>query len=141
MTTIVKAAGTYFGLVFGFGFILGPIRILFIVPRFGVRIAELMEAPIMLMVIVFAAKCVVHRFNLARAALPVGLIALGFMLVFEFTVVITMRGITLAEYFHERDPVSGTVYYLLLVVFAIMPLLFSARRPVSGLRNEAQRGS
>ena len=129
MTTIVKAAGTYFGLVFGVGFILGPIRILFIVPRFGVRIAELMEAPIMLMVIVFAAKCVVHRFNLALAALPVGLVALGFMLVFEFTVVIRMRGITLAEYFHERDPVSGTVYYLLLVVFAIMPLLFhSAHR-------------
>jgi len=26
MTTILKAAGTYFGLVFGIGFILGPIR-------------------------------------------------------------------------------------------------------------------
>jgi hypothetical protein len=47
---ILKAATVYFVLVFGAGFVLSPIRILFIFPRFGVRIAELMEAPIMLLV-------------------------------------------------------------------------------------------
>jgi hypothetical protein len=37
LLNILKAAVVYFALVFGAGFILGPIRILFIVPRFGVR--------------------------------------------------------------------------------------------------------
>jgi len=123
---ILKAATAYFALVFGAGFVLGPIRILFIAPRFGVRVAELIEAPIMLLVIVFAAKWLVRRFRLSTNGWPVGFVALGFMITFEFTLVLWLRGITLAEYFRERDLVSGTVYYLLLVVFAIMPLLVSA---------------
>ena len=46
----------YFALVFAAGFVLGPFRILWAVPRFGERIAALMEAPIMLVVIVLAAR-------------------------------------------------------------------------------------
>jgi MFS family permease len=125
LPTILKAATTYFVLVFGAGFVLGPIRILFIVPRFGVRVAELIEAPIMLVVIVLAAKWLVRRFSLARNALPVGFLALSFMIAFEFTLVLWLRGLTPAEYFRDRDPVSGTVYYLMLLVFAVMPFLIS----------------
>lgn len=141
LSTILKAATAYFALVFGAGFVLGPIRILFVVPRVGVRIAELMEAPIMFVVSVLAATWLVRRFRIARNALPVGLLALNFMIAFEFTLVLWLRGLTLAEYFRERDPVSGTVYYLLLLVFAIMPLIVSAWHPVSGFRNEAGRQS
>jgi hypothetical protein len=54
LPVILKAALAYFALVFGAGFLLGPIRILFIVPRFGVLVAELMEYPLMLVVIVAA---------------------------------------------------------------------------------------
>ena len=39
---IVKAGVLYFALVFGVGFLLGPIRILWAVPHFGTRMAELM---------------------------------------------------------------------------------------------------
>ena len=42
---IVKAAVLYFALVFGAGFVLGPIRILWVAPRLGARVAELLEAP------------------------------------------------------------------------------------------------
>jgi hypothetical protein len=45
----------YFALVFGAGFVLGPIRILFLVSHVrcvvGLRVAELMEFPVMLVVI------------------------------------------------------------------------------------------
>ncbi len=46
---IFKAGVLYFTIVFDF--VLGPIRVLWLVPRFGTRMAELMEMPIMLVVI------------------------------------------------------------------------------------------
>ena len=139
LSTILKAATVYFALVFGAGFVLGPIRILLVVPRLGGRIAELIEFPVMLVAIVLAAKWLVRRFNLRGNALPVGFLALSFMIAFEFTLVLWLRELTLAEYFRERDPVAGFVYYLMLLVFAIMPSLMSAWRPVSGFHTEARK--
>ena len=138
LPTILKAATAYFALVFGAGFILGPIRILFIVPRFGERLAELMEAPVMLTVIFVAARWVVRKVH-TEHRLAIGVFALCLMIAFEVTLVLWLRGLTLDEYFRERDPVAATVYYLLLVVLAFMPLLVSARHSVSGLHNEARK--
>lgn len=121
---ILKAGAVYFALVFGAGFILGPIRILLIVPRVGERVAELIEAPLMLIIVIIAARWVVHSFRVPLSdRLAIGLLALTLGLLFEFTLVLKLRGLTLTEYFRTRDPVSGTVYYLTLGLFAVMPLL------------------
>jgi hypothetical protein len=125
LLNILKAAVVYFALVFGAGFVLGPIRILILVPRFGVRLAELMEFPVMLVVIVLAARWLVRKFQLAAHSLLVGFLALGLMIAFEFTLLLWLRGLTLAEYFRERDPVAGVVYYLMLLVFAAMPFFMA----------------
>jgi hypothetical protein len=125
LLNILKAAVVYFALVFGAGFILGPIRILCIVPRFGVRLAELMEFPVMLVVIVLAARWLVRKFQLAAHAWLVGFLALGLMIAFEFTLVLWLRGLTLSDYFRERDPVAGVIYYLMLLVFAAMPFFMA----------------
>jgi hypothetical protein len=45
------------------------------------------------------------------------------LLVAEFGFMLRLRGLTIREYFASRDPVSGTVYYVMLAVFAVMPLL------------------
>jgi hypothetical protein len=58
---ILKAGVLYFTFTFGAGFVLGTIRILWVVPNFGTRTAELMETPIMLVVIIFAARWIVRR--------------------------------------------------------------------------------
>jgi hypothetical protein len=50
------AGALYFALAFGAGFVLGTIRVLWVVPRVGERTAELMETPIMLVVIMLAAR-------------------------------------------------------------------------------------
>jgi hypothetical protein len=52
-----------------------------------------------------------------------GCTALGLLLVAEFTLVLCLRGLSVSEYRASQDPVSGTVYYVMLGVFAIMPLL------------------
>jgi hypothetical protein len=122
----LKAGALYFIVVFGAGFILGPIRILWAVPRFGPRVAELMETPLMLVVIILAARAIVRRLAIPPAPagrLGMGGSALALLLVAELTLVLRLRGMSIAEYVAGRDPVSGSVYAGMLGVFAVMPLL------------------
>ena len=123
---ILKAGMLYFGLVFGAGFVLGTIRTLWVVPRVGTRKAELMETPIMLVVTIVAARSIILRLGVPftpSARLGMGFIALLLLLVAEFGFVLWLRGLSIREYLATRDPVSGTVYYVMLAVFAVMPLL------------------
>jgi hypothetical protein len=127
---ILKAGVLYFALVFGAGFVLGPIRILWAAPRFGTRMAELMETPIMFVVTMVAAWWIVRRIAVPLTLprrLGMGCIALGLLVVAEFTLVLWLRGLSIREYLASRDPVSGTVYYVMLGVFAVMPLLVARR--------------
>jgi hypothetical protein len=122
----LKAGTLYFALVFGAGFVLGIPRVLWIAPNLGARAAELAESPVMLVVIIFAARWVVRRFSLPPTIpdrLGPGIIALVLLLAAEFTVVLKIRHLTLAQYIAGRDPVAGTVYILMLLLFALMPLI------------------
>jgi len=124
----LKAGVLYFALVFGAGFVLGPVRIFWAVPRLGVRAAELVEAPIMFLVIVLAAKWTARRLAVPESVgsrLSMGCIALGLLLLAEFTLVLWLRGMSIAEYFAQRDPVSGVVYCLMLGILALMPVLIA----------------
>ncbi len=130
MMQILKAGVLYFAIVFGAGFMLGFIRILWVVPRFGTRMAELMETPIMFLITIVSAWWLVRRLavpSTLSSRLGMGCIALGLLLVAEFTFVLWLRGLSIGEYLASRDPVSGTVYYLMLGVYAIMPLLLARR--------------
>ncbi len=127
---ILKAGVFYFALVFGAGFVLGAIRVLWVVPRFGERTAELMETPIMFVVTIFAARWIVRHFavpSIWPSRLGMGCVALGLLLAAEFTLVLWLRGLSIREYLATRDPVAGTVYYVMLGVFAVMPLLVARR--------------
>jgi len=56
-----------------------------------------------------------------------GGIALVLLLSAEFGLVLWLRGLSIREYLATRRPVSGSVYYAMLAVFAIMPLLVARR--------------
>lgn len=127
---ILKAGLLYFALVFGAGFMFGAVRVLWVEPRFGTRMAELMETPFMLVVTVAAAKWIVGRLAVPSepfSRLGMGFVALGFLLIAEFIFVLWLRGLSIIEYFATRDPVSGTVYFIMLGVFAVMPLFVTRR--------------
>jgi hypothetical protein len=66
MSSMVRAALVYFAVVLGFGFLLGVVRVPFIVPRIGVRWAELAEMPFMAAVIFVAAGYVLRKFPAIR---------------------------------------------------------------------------
>jgi type IV secretory pathway TrbD component len=123
---LLKASLLYFAVVFGAGFILGTIRTLWVVPRIGTRWAELMEAPIMLLVTILASREIVLHLGIPPAPsgrLAMGVIALCLLLIAEFGFTLWLRGLSIREYLATRDPVSGTVYYAMLGLFAIMPML------------------
>ena len=122
----LKASLLYFAIVFGAGFVLGPIRILWAVPRFGPRMAELMEMPIMLAVIIVAARWTVRRLGVSATAarrLTMGGAALALLLAAKFTLALWLRGLSIPDYVASLDPVAGPVYAGTLGAFAVMPLL------------------
>ncbi len=123
---LLLAAAAYFGIVFAVGFVLGSVRVPFFVPRFGERMAELAEMPFMLVAVVLAAGHIVRRHGSTVPSLGwfvVGAIALAFLLVAELLLAVALAGRGVGEYIATRDPVAGSVYLAMLLVFAAMPWL------------------
>jgi hypothetical protein len=121
---IFKSAILYFSLVFGAGFILGTFRVLLLVPNLGDRVSELIEMPLMLIVIVLAARWINQHLSDVKDSLAhlwIGLGALSLVFVAELGVGVFLRGQSPIEALVNRDPVSGTAYYLMLGAFALMP--------------------
>ncbi len=127
----IKASLLYFVMVLGTGFVLGTIRVPFLVPWLGERYAELLEMPIMLVVIVLSARYVVRRFGVGpelAVRLQIGFAALALLVAAELLLATLLQDQSMAQYIASRDPVSGSVYLLVLVVFALMPALLKGGR-------------
>jgi hypothetical protein len=126
MLKTIRPGLVYFALVFGAGFLLGLIRVPLLVPRIGERWAELAEMPIMAVVIFFSAGYILKRYPETRSnwrALVVGHLALSLLVYAELVLVLILQDQTLAEYIASRDKISGSVYLVLLIIFALMPRL------------------
>jgi hypothetical protein len=121
----MRAAAVYFTLVFGIGFLLGPIRVLFLEPRIGQRAAELTELPLMVVAMTYAAHFIVRRYP--QRPLGTGMVALAMLLGAEIAVGMALRGLSLAQILFDRDPVSGPAYFASLALFGILPWWLSRR--------------
>ncbi len=85
----------------------------------------------MAVVILTAGRWLAQRFNGAdRTLFLIGFVAAGIVIAADLLVGVQLRGLSLAESVFSRDPVAGTVYYLLVLLFAIAP--WAARRCRSG---------
>ena len=116
----------YFALVLGTGFVLGVLRVLFLVPRIGERSAELAEMPIMAAVIFISAGYILRRFPAVcqpSRSLIAGVLAFLLLVAAELALATVLQDRTVAEFIASRDKVSGSVYFALLLVFAVMPRL------------------
>ncbi len=124
MLKTIRPGLLYFALVLGTGFLLGMVRVPILVPRIGERWAELAEMPIMAVVIFFSAGYILKRYPEVRSqgqALVVGLLALALSVCAELGLAVVLQAQTLSEFIASRDKVSGSVYLVLLLVFALMP--------------------
>ena len=123
---IVLATLLYFAVVFGTGLVLGPVRVLWLEPRVGPAIAELIEAPFLVIAMVGAARWVpkIARTteNLQSSAF-IGVGALVLLLMADFTVGYSLRGLALPEQLARFATAPGVIYAILLLLFALMPVL------------------
>lgn len=140
---ILKASFGYFALVFAVGFVLGAIRVPFVVPRLGIRWAELLEMPFMLLASFLAARFCMRRHGLFSTArrIAVGFLALALLIAAELCLTLA-SGQSITEYITGRDSVSGTAYLISLVIFAAMPLVIGRRQgPSNSSQPKPHRGS
>jgi hypothetical protein len=121
-----KAGAIYFLLVFALGWVLGPIRELWAVPRFGRVTALLIEAVIMLIAMIISARWVMRRFEVhptLGSTIPVGLVALGIFVPAEIAGVLWVRGSSLQEYLASFATAPGVISAVMFLLFAAMPSL------------------
>jgi hypothetical protein len=112
----------YFTGVFAAAFCLGVVRTLYVEPALGRVDAELLEAPFLLGVIGLAAWIVVKCHHGPRVELAiVGAFAALLVLLADFGVGVFVRGLSPYEVAFARDPLTGAVYYGLIVLFGVAP--------------------
>ena len=127
----IKAGVIYFLLVFALGWVLGPIRELWAVPRFGRIAALLVEAVIMLIAMVVSSRWVMRRFNVPQtlgSTIPMGLVALGILAPAEIAGVLWVRGLSLQEYLASFVTTPGVISAVMFLLFAAMPSLVTLIR-------------
>ncbi|MCK6447760.1 MAG: hypothetical protein L6Q99_15310 [Planctomycetes bacterium] len=120
----------YVGVAFALGFVLGIVRVLWVVPRVGERAAELTELPLMTSACAFVAQRLVERCGLrgrVALALRVGAVAWALLVTLELVVVVLVRGERVDEYVARRDPVAGVAYLGALALFAAWPAIWAWR--------------
>jgi hypothetical protein len=128
--SILKAALAYFAIVFAVGFLCGPIRLLMLEPKFGATGAVLLEAPILLMAMLYAARFVPRKLRLAAtttAHLGMGCGALALVLVADLGLGLMLRGQSPGDIAAHFSTPAGRIYGALLLLFALMPWLVNRR--------------
>jgi hypothetical protein len=123
----LKAGVIYFLLIFAVGWILGPIRELWAVPQLGRLTAMVLEAVIILIAMMIAARWVTRRFPLPRtlvAMMSVGLVAVGLLIPIEIADVWLCR-LSIQDYLASFATVQGLISLLMFLAFAAMPALIA----------------
>ena len=125
---VLKAGAVYFLIMFGVGWILGPIRELWAVPRFGRLTDVLLEAVIMLIAMAVSSRWVIGRFRVKLtfgSTISMGLVALGILVPAELAGVVWVRRLPFPEYLASFATGSGLVSLLMFLLFAVMPTLIT----------------
>lgn len=128
---LAGAAALYCAIVFGVGFLLGPLRVLWLEPRLGKTLAIFCETPFLLAAMVVAARWVPRKVGLRGG--PASLAAMGagalvLQQVADFAVGVALRGMTPGELVANFGTPAGLVYAAALLAFAAMPALVNRDR-------------
>lgn len=126
MIAATKAGAVYFAIVFMLGFILGTIRVVWVVPLFGETVAVILEAPIILgFSWAVSRRCVSHfavQAGLA-ARLLMGLAALALLIVAELGVGVIAFDRSVTDHFRGYLSLAGAIGGSAQLIFAFLPVI------------------
>jgi hypothetical protein len=128
---IILCALTYFAVVFGVGFLLGPIRVFLLEPTLGKTAAVLCEMPVLLTAMVAVARWIPARLHVQTGVWPlvfIGLAALALLEAADFFVGALLRGMTAGDQLAYLATPAGAIYLAAQGLFALMPLLANYNR-------------
>lgn len=116
----------YFGVVFAAGFVLGTLRILVLMPRFGDGLAVGLELPIMLALSWFVCRWLIVRFDVPAmlvARLVMGTIAFAALMMAELGVSTLALGRSVSTHFHHYRELSAILGLAGQIAFAMFPIM------------------
>jgi hypothetical protein len=122
----LRAGVIYFLLVFAVGWVLGPIREIWLIPRAGRMTATVVEAVIMSMAMIVSVRWVIRRYNVPPRLGPsilVGLAAFGILLPVEIAGALWVRRLAFDEYMESFVTGPGVISLAMFLLFAAMPAL------------------
>ncbi len=117
------AAVTYWAIVFALGFVLGTVRVLWVIPMVGLMPATLLELPIILTASWFASGWILRRFAIAtrREALSLGVLAFAVLMAAECALAGVLSGQTPAQWLAGLRQPHALLGLAGQVAFALMP--------------------
>ncbi len=127
----IGAGFSYFICVFAIGFVLGPLRVLWLEPALGELPAVAIEAPIMLLAMFAAGRLIVRGFRLQqkwRGLVVTGVIAVTLVVIADFSVGLWLRDLSVVDQLARFATPAGILYGLLLLALAAMPGFASMQR-------------
>lgn len=115
----------YFSVIFALGFVLGAIRVIFIVPHTGALVGVLLELPLMIAASWHAAAFAIRRYAIPPETAPrflMGMAAFVLLMAAE-TALGQAIGRTLASQYSELGTLPGQLGLAGQILFGLMPLL------------------
>jgi hypothetical protein len=121
--TILRAAAVYWAAVFALGFVLGTIRVTWLIPQVGLMPATLIELPLILTGSWIAAGWVLRRFRIERPldALAVGGLAFTILMAAECALASVLTGQSPAQWLAGLRQPHALLGLAGQVLFALMP--------------------
>lgn len=135
MGRIIANAAAYWAGIFGLGFVLGAARVLWLAPRVGLKVALLIELPIMLAASWLWARRLLSRRVLPgyNAALAMGGIAFALLIGSEIVLATLLFGATLQGWASALMTPEGRLGLAGQIGFGAMPgLVWRAATPARG---------
>ncbi|WP_237215379.1 hypothetical protein [Falsiroseomonas oryziterrae] len=123
---MIGAGVLWFAVMFGLGFLLGPVRILVLEPRLGPTGAVLVEAVPMVAAMTLLAPWVARLFDVApTAAARLGMGAVGLILLLMADTLLgwLLFGRGVGSLLERPATWDGRVYLAMLLLFVLMPWL------------------
>ncbi|MBO6768730.1 MAG: hypothetical protein JJ901_10585 [Erythrobacter sp.] len=129
MKGALTAGVAYWALIFGLGFILGTVRVLWLAPRVGETVAGLIEMPIILGASWLVARWLVGRFEIRRRgeALAMGGVAFALLMVAELALGVAVFAMSPAQWLASISQPPGLYGLIGQVAFGMMPLCITRR--------------